>query len=684
MTMNKLPKQLEELRGLKQWVCWKYVKRKGEDKPSKPPYNPKTGRMARADDATTWVTYDEAVAAAESGKYEGVGIMIPKGYVGIDLDHVLKNGRITTAAAEVMNTLQSYTEYSPSGEGLHIICRGSMPAGRKKTAGFLGNDFEMYDEHSPRYFTVTGNAARDWPIEERTEAAAALHRRFWPQEKPTGEKAAAPADRSREKPSFELYDDLEVIKRDMFNSQNGAEIRALWDGNMTGYLKPNGEPDHSSADLALVNHLYFWSYGDTGITDMLFRQSGLMRPKWDERHGRATYGELTIEKAATLITPRKSPAQLAKEREEAAAAADLGRFKPQNVEQYLLAGGFGKDLDYFRSYRDRKTGFVQIDRYLTLYPGLAVIGGVSSLGKTSFCVQLADQLLDHGETVLYFAMEQQPIELVTKGLTRELYKIDPTTRLTNIDIKNGATSNALEQAKRSYAAHSARFTIINCNFNTTVEQIVAYLEKYIADNSGIKPVVFIDYLQLIAPPADLRSKSQKEITDHVIEALKLLQQEQELLIVCVSNFNRNNYKEPVSEGSFKETGMIEYCSDYLWGLQLSILEWPDYYTKTGPQGGTRPTTDAEKTRMIDREKSKIPKEVEFVSLKNRNGKQFFRAFFQYYTPQDYFREYPESLYNPDLVDSDLEQKVRENGRLNILMGDFRDLTPEEEDDIEVF
>ena len=114
----------------------------------------------------------------------------------------------------------------------------------------------------------------------------------------------------------------------------------------------------------------------------------------------------------------------------------------------MSSGVFESDIAYFKQYKGRKTGFEEIDQYLTLYPGLAALGGASSLGKTTFVVNLIDRLLDRGETVLYFSLEQLPIEIITKSLARKIYEKDPFTDLTNIDIKNGATSPELEEIKR--------------------------------------------------------------------------------------------------------------------------------------------------------------------------------------------------------------------------------------------
>ena len=645
--MKELSNQLQDLKKARRWVCWKRVTRDG--KTTKPPFNPRTGYGAKTNDPDTWGTYEEAKAAHERGDYDGIGfVFTDTEFFGIDLDHVLNEGKISAAAEDVLKTVESYTEKSPSGDGLHILCRGRAPEGARKAKRGEGNDFEIYDRTSPRYFTVTGDVFRDLPIAEKTAEAAAIHRKYWPQEQPKQETPQKASERPQERDPFAEYD----ILHKMFESAHGDEIRRLWEGDTSA----NGG-DHSAADLSLCAHLIYWTDGDAGLADRLFRRSGLMREKWDRRmssRSDRTYGQQTIEKALSGWTPRaQAPQQTQRTQgtegtqqpQKKEAAPDLGRFIPHNVEAYLKEKTFEKDIEYFRQYKDRKTGFVQIDKHLTLYPGLAVLGGVASLGKTTFCTQLADQLIRKGETVLYFSMEQQPIELVTKGLTRTLCEVDPATQLTNIEVKNGATSASLDKAKALYAERSKEFYIVNCDFNTTVEQIREYVIQFMKDHSGKKPVLFIDYLQLIAPPEELRGKSDKEIVDHVAKALKMLQQEKELLIICISNFNRSNYIVPVSESSFKESGMIEYCADYLWGLQFSLLSDPMAFKRVGTKGGITEFTIIDKIHAVEEEKNKNPKEIEFVSIKSRNGKQSYGAYFQYYVERDYFREYPESTYN---------------------------------------
>jgi putative DNA primase/helicase len=148
---KKLDNVPDELRALPNWVCYRMEERYDQPKPTKVPYNPITGDKAKANDAATWTDYETCVAAVERGEYAGIGFEFGCGYVGIDLDHCrdFETGQIEDWAADIVAHLDSYTEASPSETGLHIICKGTLPEGRRRMG-----PVEMYD--TARFFTVTG------------------------------------------------------------------------------------------------------------------------------------------------------------------------------------------------------------------------------------------------------------------------------------------------------------------------------------------------------------------------------------------------------------------------------------------------------------------------------------------------------------------------------------------------
>ena len=323
-----------------------------------------------------------------------------------------------------------------------------------------------------------------------------------------------------------------------------------------------------------------------------------------------------------------------------------------NVGDYLSENFFDSDIAYFKKYKDRKIGFENVDKYLTLYPGVACLGGASSLGKTTFAVNLVDNLLRKGESVIYFALEQLPIELITKSLARRVYEIDPASPIDNIDIKNGASSDALIRARSEYSQTARNYQIVEGDFHFTAQTIVDHVEEYIKV-TGVKPIVVIDYLQLIAPPDGFKG-TQREITDENLKAIKDLSKRNELFILLISSFNRASYKEPVGMESFKESGMIEYTCDYILGLQLSILEDSDFYTSTGSRGGERENNHDKKEKKLDEAINQSTKEGELVALKNRNGRQRFKCFFKYEMKFDTFSPDMNSRFDPDSASSDFK------------------------------
>jgi putative DNA primase/helicase len=271
----------QDIRDLRQWLCWRIEERDG--KPTKVPYSPLTGEKASSTDSETWASYSEAVDAYREHGYDGIGLVFSKDdpFCGVDLDGCLnpKTGEIEGWAKELIEHLDSYTEVSPSGTGVHVIVKAELPPGGRRK-----DRIEIYD--SARFFTVTGKhlPGTSKRIVERQAEVEALHRRFFGLTKrdTNGYGSDGPGN---------TLSDTEILAR-AGQVANGGVFEKLWAGDTSDYAS------RSEADLALCSRLTFWTGGDPGRVDELFRQSGLMRRKWDERHygdGR-TYGQATIEK----------------------------------------------------------------------------------------------------------------------------------------------------------------------------------------------------------------------------------------------------------------------------------------------------------------------------------------------------------------------------------------------------
>jgi putative DNA primase/helicase len=281
---NEIP---AELKALPQWILWKSEKRNG--KPTKVPYQA-NGEMAQANNRRTWSTFATAVKFYLQGEYDGIGFVFSRqdNYIGIDIDKCVTDEKPNTFATEIIDTLDSYTEFSPSGKGIHIIVKGNLPqgvigTGRKNTKHGL----EIYSYG--RYFTFTGNRENSNEIYDRTDELAEVFETYFDDSDIQGRINLA----EFEKDEINISND--ALWDRMFRSKNGDDVRSLFNGNLT-----NG--DHSASDLALCNHLAFWTGNSATRMDTMFRESGLMRDKWDVIHFRdtnETYGERTI---ATAIS----------------------------------------------------------------------------------------------------------------------------------------------------------------------------------------------------------------------------------------------------------------------------------------------------------------------------------------------------------------------------------------------
>ena len=157
-----------------------------------------------------------------------------------------------------------------------------------------------------------------------------------------------------------------------------------------------------------------------------------------------------------------------------------------------------------------------------------------------------------------------------------------------------------------------------------MDDIVRTVKEYISE-TGVSPVVIVDYLQVIRP-SDAKQTTKDAVDSHV-RALKNLQKENDLIVVLVSSLNRQNYLTPIDYESFKESGGIEYTADVIWGLQLQVVNDEIF--------------DQEKKLKAKREKIRVakrakPREIEFVCLKNRYGESNYTCKFKYYPQYDYF------------------------------------------------
>jgi putative DNA primase/helicase len=276
---------LREIAGYPNFVVWLYKEENGQRK--KPPVNPNTLHSASPTDRTTWGTLETALSAVATGNYQGIGFMLSYSpFSGIDLDHCIREGSMQPWAQEIIETLNTYTEYSPSWNkaagtgGVHLLVEGK-PQGNKKA----GN-IEVYGEK--HYLTITTNHLQGKPatINSRQEALDALYRTLIPPvaERPfQNTRGGAPG-----LPRTELSPE----------AARDPVLQRLLRGDTAGYTS------QSSADFVLIMKLLHWTGDNVALTRQLFRESGLYREKSERKTGDTTYLDMTI---ANALKKRRNP-----------------------------------------------------------------------------------------------------------------------------------------------------------------------------------------------------------------------------------------------------------------------------------------------------------------------------------------------------------------------------------------
>jgi replicative DNA helicase len=326
----------------------------------------------------------------------------------------------------------------------------------------------------------------------------------------------------------------------------------------------------------------------------------------------------------------------------------------QNIKGESAAAHLPAFIDRISTNKKVKpipTGFAELDFILdgglfgdTLY----FIGSISSLGKTTLALQIADNVAQQGETALIFSLEMARTELMAKSISRTSFLSSGGDTLSSATAREVMTGNYetiktknnliylseteqsekranISQSITDYSLYAEKVVIHEGIGVTNIQTIKDTVKRFI--RAGIKPVVFIDYMQIIAPSND--RKTDKQTLDETVMLLKQMAREYKIAIIGVSSFNRESYTSPVSMASFKESGAIEYSSDVLIGLQLEGIE---DYSKL---------SEAQKKNSgfdVNELKSQYPRKIELKVLKNRNGPTGNILNYELYSKYNYFKE----------------------------------------------
>ena len=315
--------------------------------------------------------------------------------------------------------------------------------------------------------------------------------------------------------------------------------------------------------------------------------------------------------------------------EEEALEAERDAYLQNSVQYHLNT--FLDDIQSKENTRAQTTGFYKLNKSLDggLYAGLYIIGAITSLGKTTLALQMADNIAKSGKDVLIFSLEMARSELMAKSISRHtlLKALDMGLGTQYAKTNRGITCwdrwqnysdkerQIIGEALEAYYKYANHLYIHEGVGDIGTEQIREEIEKH-KYYTGQTPVVLVDYLQIIAPH-DARL-NDKQNTDKAVLELKRTSRDYHTPVIGISSLNRAGYNEPITYESFKESGAIEYGSDVLIGLQLKGV---------GTYGFD-----------VNEAKRKEPREIELVVLKNRNGRTGDMIAYRYYPMFNYFEE----------------------------------------------
>lgn len=365
-----------EIRILRKWVMWRFDWIITEGNWAKVPYHP-NGYKASTVAPDQWSTFESCLATFEQSKskYDGIGFVFSKDddYIGVDLDACVRDEEgefsLTPFAQTAIEHLMTYTELSPSLTGLHFIGKSKVVEAVKTT--FNKNQIEMYG--TGRYFTFTGRSWQTTPlpitdIDKYAREILAVAK----------DKKTSTVITNAPQHSLDIKARLEMALKN-------PRTQKLFNGDISEYSN-----DDSVADMALCGFLAYYSDGRAEVLDAMFRQSKLMRPKWDEMRGFDTYGNITVKKV--LATKRDYLSV------KSSVKSTDSTYDSRKSRRFTMHDLWDKAMSYRHSGEAQgvSTGWKAMDEfYRPALRDMTVVTGIPGSGKSTWldvmCYNIATQ-----------------------------------------------------------------------------------------------------------------------------------------------------------------------------------------------------------------------------------------------------------------------------------------------------
>ena len=379
---STIPKFMQEH---DRFCLWKLVMKPGKNKPDKIPYRI-NGKRADATNPQHYSSFEETVEAFAKGGNAGIGIGCFEPLRLVDVDDCIVNGKLDARGQDIVDTLDSYTELSPSGNGIHIfiLADGFAYDSERYYINNRNTHVEVYaPDVTGKFLTLTGKAIHDADVNERSQQLQVVLDKYM--ERPVADVTAPVVNA----PGSFLSDESVYTKAS--KSKQADKFNALWNGEI-----PEGKSP-SEADMALAEILAFWCGGDTEQMDRLFRRSGLMRDKWDRVQSGSTYGMITLTKAVKKCTIFYSPMIATADEDFNDILSKLTEFNLLENRRYRSG-----DIGYGRLFADM---FKEIARYVPerkkwfVYDGKRWMPDIANLKIMELGKDLADAMLLYTSTI---------------------------------------------------------------------------------------------------------------------------------------------------------------------------------------------------------------------------------------------------------------------------------------------
>lgn len=522
--------------------------------------------LAKPNDKSTFTTYNNVI---KSLKYnEGVGIGIFDKLCGVDIDHCINDNVINDVAKDIINTLQSYTEQSYSGTGVHILFYVDIEEQqRDKEKYYIKNDkldIEFYFGNlDNRYLTITGNRINDYDIKTIPfSIIVELLNKYMKRPQQNSESKA------------DAQPHIDIVVNDKMNDNEFLQIGLSKDSELQKLCNDvahtyNDNESESSQDIKLFNKLAYWCNCNRDLMIQAFETTPYFKTK-DKKHldkwARADYQKMTIDNAITgcRTTAREDNAKYNNNMGKIAQKIDFNA-------TLSLCDSILQD----RAKKRVKTGFKQLDALLNggFESGYITIGALASVGKTTFALQIADNIASHHNDVLFVAMEQNAQTLIRKSISRLTNNgVDVSLNYADVEQIQDAPNDKIESFKKAMAYYQnniapyMHFVGIGTSYQINDANDIIQAIEQIKMHTGKKPFVVVDYLQLLLKPQDTPNDA-KSIIDANISILSKYANNNQICIVGISAMNRKaNEQDNATLGVYNGTSLIEYSSQYAINL----------------------------------------------------------------------------------------------------------------------